>query len=369
MGVPWEERVARRALMAVLVTWVPLLVLSAVQGLAYGQQVRIPFLRDFAAYARFLVGLPLLIFSEVGIDKGLKTAVTHFLKSGLVKYGDLPSFEALIRRVTRLRDSALPEIALLALACFPSVLRQNLELPIHGMSSWEWAPAGSGTLSYAGWWFNLVSAPLIRFLLFRWLWRICLWASFLWRVLKLDLALTPAHPDKVAGTGFLSDAQSRFSLIAFAIGAMITGLVGNAIAYEGATLTGLKFVIPGYCVLVIVFLAAPLLPLAPTLLELRRRGLREYGALATGYTQMFDAKWIHGKPPEGEALLGSADIQSLADLSNSFALVNGMRLVPIDKRTILNLVVAAVLPMTPVLILAAAGDPFVRTALRLLMKI
>ncbi len=60
---------ARRAALSVLLTWFPLLVLSAAQGLAIGHRVRIPFLYDFAAYTRFLIALPLLILAEGPIGK------------------------------------------------------------------------------------------------------------------------------------------------------------------------------------------------------------------------------------------------------------------------------------------------------------
>jgi hypothetical protein len=169
-----------------------------------------------------------------------------------------------------------------------------------------------------------------------------------------------------AGIGFLSGAQLRFSPITLACGAVVAGQLGNAVAYEGATVAGLKFIIIAYCSLATLVLLAPLLLLLPTLLPVKRRGLLEYGALAAGYTQTFDAKWIHGGPPEGEALLGSSDIQSLADLSNSFAIVRGMRVAPIDKRTLIGSAIAAVLPMVPVLILGTPADQLIRTVLKLL---
>jgi hypothetical protein len=112
------------------------------------------------------------------------------------------------------------------------------------------------------------------------------------------------------------------------------------------------FTIIAYCAVATIVLVAPLLLLVPTLVPVKKRGLFEYGALATGYTQMFDAKWVHGRPPEGETLLGSSDIQSLADLGNSVAIVREMRTVPIDKRTLIGLALAAALPMAIVLILA-----------------
>jgi hypothetical protein len=369
LGAAEEKRirVMRRALGAVLVTWLPLLLLSAAQGLAFGKHIPIPFIQDFAVNVRFLIALPLLVVSEVAIDRRVRITVKHFLKSGLVTETELPSFEAVIEKVTRLRDRVLPEVVILVVACLPSLSVHGSEILMSSVSSWHLVKTPSGeTLSYAGWWFGLISAPIYRFLLLRWVWRMFLWASFLWRISKLNLVLIPTHPDMAAGIGFLSDAQLKFGLIAFACGAVVAGQMGNAIAYEGATVGGIKFTIITYCVIATLVLTAPLLLLAPRLLAVKKRGLLEYGALATGYTQAFDGKWVHGRPPESETLLGSADIQSLADLGNSFAIVRGMRTAPIDKGTLIGLAIAAALPMAPVLILGTPADQLIRTVLKLL---
>lgn len=48
-----------------------------------------------------------------------------------------------------------------------------------------------------------------------------------------------------------------------------------------------------------------------------------------------------------EALVGSADIQSLADLGNSYEVVQSMRLVPVTRDTIVFIVAATLLPVVP----------------------
>jgi hypothetical protein len=369
LGATREERVqvAHRALMAVAYTWLPLLILSAAQGLAFGNQVRIPFLRDFAVNIRLLIALPLLVLSEVGIDRRLRTTVNHFLSSGLVTEAALPSFEAVLERILRLRDRWFPEIVMLVIAYLPSLSIHTQELVTGNISSWHLTRTPSGErLSYAGWWFGLISAPCFRFLMLHWVWRIYLWASFLWRVSRVNLALVPTHPDMAAGLGFLSEAQLKFGAIAFAMSSSVAGQLGNVIAYTGATVGGLKYVILAYCVCAVLLLVAPLLLVTPALIVVRKQGLLDYGALATAYTQRFDAKWVHGRPPAGETLLGSADIQSLADFGNSFAIVRDMRTCPIDKRTLVGLILAAALPMAPVLIFGTPADQLVSAVWKLI---
>jgi hypothetical protein len=105
LGHAGDERqeVIGRALVLVFITWLPLLIFSLVQGLAYGTQVTIPFLRDFAVNVRFLVALPILILAESAIDRRWRTLVLQFPRSGLVGREEFPAFEAAIERTNPLR--------------------------------------------------------------------------------------------------------------------------------------------------------------------------------------------------------------------------------------------------------------------------
>jgi hypothetical protein len=251
-----RQRVVLRAVVIALITWFPLLVLSLIQGPAYGTHIRIPFLRDIAVNARLLVAVPILILAESGIDKRWCILVLQFLKSGLVPEKELPSFEAAIERTTRLRDRVLPEALMLAAAFLPLILTRT-EFLMSGVSNWH--STGSGEVTMAGWWFNLVSTPIVRFLLLRWLWRMFLWTTFLWRVSSINLYLVATHTDLSAGLGFLSEGQKAFSPIVFACGAIVSGQVANTIAYQGSTLSSQKFPMIVYGVLAILLLVAPLL--------------------------------------------------------------------------------------------------------------
>jgi len=158
-------------------------------------------------------------------------------------------------------------------AIFPSIIFKT-ELLMSGVSNWHTSSAGSGELSLAGWWFNLVSTPFFRFLMFRWLWRLFLWTSFLWRVSRMNLYLVATHTDMAAGLGFLSDGQNAFSPIVFAGGAVIAAQVGNTIAYQGATLSSQKLPMIAYGIIAVILLVAPLLVVSPVLLKIKRKALR-----------------------------------------------------------------------------------------------
>ncbi|HEY7558236.1 MAG TPA: hypothetical protein VIH18_25865, partial [Candidatus Binatia bacterium] len=72
--------------------------------------------------------------------------------------------------------------------------------------------------------------------------------------------------------------------------------------------------------------------------------------LAERYVREFDAKWLRGGAPAGAPLVGSADIQSLADLANSFEVVRTMQLAPITRDALLRLVAATLVPVVPLLL-------------------
>ena len=366
LGLAGDERrlVLRRALVVILIAWLPLLLLSLAHGLAWGRQIKIPFIRDFAINVRLLIAAPILILAESRIDRRWHTLVVEFLKSGLVGEKELPSFEAVIERTSRWRDGVLPEVFLALVAFFPSVFIVKTELLMSGFSNWH--TLGTGGVSAAGWWFNLVSTPIFRFLLLRWILRMFLWTSFLWSVSRIKLFLVATHTDLAAGLGFLSEGQKAFSPIVFAGGAVIAAQVGNAIAYQGQSLSSLKFPMIAYGVLAVIFLVAPLLVVAPVLRQVKRRALLEYGAQVTIHNQLFDQKWVQRKEPAGETLLGNPDASSLADLGSSFTVVRQMGLVPIDKPTLIALAISAALPMLPVVLYATPTDELIRAILKML---
>ena len=348
----------RRAVFFALFTWLPLLVFSAWKGLAYGEQIQIPFLFDFTASVRFLLSVPLLIAAEIVLDSRTREVIGHFPRSGLLPEKEWNPFAVAVEKVAQLRNSSMAEIAIVGL-----ILLITLGLRIESspsISSWQILLTDSGAArTPAGWWYLLVSRPVFQFLMLRWLWRISVWFWFLWKVSRLDMELTATHPDGAAGLGFLSLAQSKFGIIIFAGSAVLAADIGKEIVFGGASLFDYQKYVLGYVLLILIIFLSPLLVFSPRLFEVKRRGLLEYGALASRYTRLFHRKWVRGEAPEGEPLVGSADIQSLADLGGSFEVVRKMKPVPIDLYTLISLAGPAVAPMLPLLLTVFPLDEIV----------
>jgi hypothetical protein len=361
-----RRRVINRALIATLLCWFPLVAFSFLQGLALPPKVTVPFLYDYAVHLRFLIALPILILAESAIDRRWNILAQEFVRSGLVEKNEISNYETVIQKITRLRDRALPEVVMLVVAYSAPIFFGKAELLMARVSNWHRLGETSTELSWAGWWFWLVSAPIFRFLLLRWIWRMALWTLFIWRVSKLKLYLVATHTDLAAGLGFLSEGQKAYGPVVFAGGTVIAGSVLNAIRYEGETLSSLKVPMIAYGVMSVFVLVVPLLVVTPLLLGVKRKALREYGGLLTRHNQSFDEKWIRDPSIPAEKILGDPDPSSLADLGTSFDVVRRMSIVPIDKPTLISLVLAAALPMIPAILLVTPADEVVSAVLKML---
>jgi hypothetical protein len=355
----------RRVLALAAVAWLPLLALSAWDGDLWGGTIRVPFLKDVAAQLRFLIVLPLLIISESVAHKRLQPVAQRFLEQGLIPAGARQQFDAAIASARRLRNSPWAEALLLALVYGVGVLffwRREAALELSG---WYGVTVG-GRLqpSPAGWWMGLVSLPLLQFLLLRWYFRQFIWARLLWQVSRVQLDIMPAHPDRAGGLGFLAPVSYVFAPLMLAQGTLLAGLMANRIIFAGATLAQFKVECIGVATVMLLLVLGPLLVFYPQLARAKRAGLREFSMLGQRYVREFDQKWGRGAKQD-EPLVGSADIQSLADLGNSFEVVKGMRPVPFNLQSILQVAVFTLLPCCPLILTMISLEDLLKRLLKI----
>jgi hypothetical protein len=342
------ELLGQRILVISLLAWLPLLVLSALEGQALGGIAAVPFLLDVEVHVRFLVVLPLLIIAELVVHQRMRFVVRQFLERHLIPENVLPRFERALASAFRLRNSVLAEMLLIGLVYVIGIQlfwRQYVALQA---ATWYGMPTAEGLkLSVTGMWFGYVSLPLFQFLLIRWYFRMFIWMRFLWQVSRIDLSLIPTHPDRVGGLGFLSNTVYAFIPLAVAHGALLSGSIANRIFHLGAALPEFKIEIAFFVIFMQVLVLGPFLVFAPQLAHAKRTGLREYGTLAGRYVREFDSKWLRGTAQANEPLVGSADIQSLADLANSFEVVRTMRIAPVTRDAVIQLAALTLVPVLP----------------------
>ena len=343
--------VNRRIVAGVLITWVPLFLLSVPAGAAWWGQVTVPFLFNAEVHARFLIAMPLLTVAELGVHLRMRHIVSRFIERELVPVAAIPRLMATIDAATRLRNSLVVEILLIVLIyALGAPMREYLAADTVTWATASTAGDGFNTWSPAGWWQAMISLPLFQFLLLRWYFRMFIWARFLWQVSRIELVLVPTHPDGVGGLGFLSQVVYAFTPILLAHGVLLAGVIADRIFFNGATLSQFTLEIAGAVGVLVLMVLGPLVVFAGQLAAARRAGLAEYGGLAQQYVKAFDAKWLRGGARTGASLLGSPDMQSLADLSQTFDRIRAMRLVPFSKETILQLALVTAAPLAPLLL-------------------
>jgi hypothetical protein len=361
------QLVPRRALAMAVLAWVPLLLLSMAEGNAWGDNVALPFLKDIETHLRLLIAVPLLILAEVKVHQRLHLIVRSFAENGLIPDTARQRFEAAIASAMRLRNSVMAELLLIVIVYTVGlyVWRNQVSLEV---GSWFLAVgSGPARLTPAGWWAALVSMPVFQFLMFRWYFRFFIWARFLWQVSRIDLNLEPMHPDGTAGLRFLALTGRAYSLFLLAMGTVLAGMVANRIFYAGAKLLDFKVEIIGWVAVLVLLILGPLLMFVPQLQAVRSKGMLEYSRLGQSYASKFDGKWnCAGRPPD-EPLLGSADIQSLADLRNAFMVIEGMRLTPFGMQNVTSLAAYVLLPIAPLLLTMFSVEQLAERLLKALL--
>ena len=354
LATPALELMQRRIIFISLFAWLPLLILSVVDGKAWGG-AGLPFLYDIEMQIRFLVALPLFIAAELVVHHRLGEVMGQFIERGIITKEVLPRFREVIASALKLRNSVAMELILFILIFVGGhtlwkTMSGETEIATTTGTWYATANNGGTEFSPAGYWYNFVSRPLFQFIVVRWYFRLFIWARFLWQSSRLDLKLIPTHPDRAAGLGFLGLAVVAFAPLLLAHGAMLAGLMANPIFFAGAKLTDFMMEIIGGVAFLLLITLGPMLSLSPRLIQVKRTGLHEYGVLASRYVREFDLKWLRSGAPKNEHLIGSGDIQSLADLGNSFQVIRDMRPFPFGTDTIIQLAVFALIPVAPLVL-------------------
>jgi hypothetical protein len=328
-----------------LLSWIVLALLALLEG---GDMVRFFSLALIGAHARLLVAIPLFFIAESELAPRFSTFVRYIVRSGVVPQQAVPSLQALTARTMRLQQSWLAEVVCLAAALLASLLASRVGMA--GATA-VFDPDLAPHAPLAAAWYWGVCLTMFRFLALRWIWRILLWSHFLWRLSRLELHLVPTHPDRAGGLGNLEIVHVHFCTLIASISvveaaAFAEDLVRGVMSFEG--------IYPAFAVLlvidVVIFLS-PLLLFTRRLWSCRLQGLDDYMELAGRYVAGFEHKWMARGVAPNEPLLGSPDVQALADMSSTVAVVVEMRIAPISPRLLIAFATAALLPLLPLLLL------------------
>lgn len=255
------------------------------EGLASHELSARNFFADFAAYAQFLIGLPLFVLAEAVVNRATRDAAHQFLGTDIVRPADQPQVLRVHATVRRLRCSFWPDIACLGVAAALSFAIWHTEMGFPStQQTWHTKIMdGVRVLTSTGRWEFLVALPLQMYWWLRIIWKIALWYYYLHQVSRLRLDLRASHPDRTGGIAFVSAVQAKFSLVILAYGiSNVAATVGYKLAIEGASLDMPPVWGPlvGFAVLAPILFTAPLLSFTAQLRSAKERALRRYRDLA-----------------------------------------------------------------------------------------
>ncbi len=362
------QRLHREAFVLAIIAWLPLLLLSALQGHAWGGVIKVPFLHDIEASARFLIALPVLVIAEVVVHKRISPLARRFTERRIVVTEDLPRFNAAMNSALRGRDSVAVEGILLVLVYTFGlwVWRSHLAL---GEPTWYEIPTEkSFHLTLAGYWYVLVSIPIFQFILLRWYVRLAIWFQLLWRISRLNLRLSADHPDRSGGIGFLGECSYAFGPILFAQGVLLSGLIASRVMYEGRSLLSFKMEAAGFVGFFVLAVLGPLLMFTPRLELAKYRGSAEYGRLANRYQFYFEEKWIRAGSVAIEELPGASELKPMVELGSIYSNIRQMRLVPFGLGDITRLAATTAAPLLPLLLTTFSPAEVAKLIVRVVFK-
>jgi len=358
--------VIRRMLLFVLLTWLPLLILTGVEGNLYSSEPRRAFLLDFGALARYVIAGPLLFVAEAVCIRVLSDMARRFAELCPATAADQSGLIAALASIRKLRDAPLAAIGFAAIVCAISVAAIR-SVPLSDLPLWHASGTDGVARSWAGWWSSLVSLPLLLLLLMSWIWRLLLWTRFLLLVSRLNLNLIPTHPDKSAGVGFIGYSLRAFCLAGSALGAIVAGAVANQVLHDGAGLADFNYMVAGVVVFTVVLFTAPLLTFSRKLAGIWARGVHDYGKLASDFGRQFELEWFGGGEQARKSMLDRGDFSAATDLYQVADRIHDLRIVPVDLLSVVALAGATLLPFVPIVFIVFPFDALLKGVVGLFM--
>lgn len=335
------------------IMWFPLVLISFISGtlFSFDKSIKIPFLYDLLTNARFLISFPLIFFSIKIINNLISKSFDHFLSTEIIFKDDQGKFKQISDSFYKFKDSNLSNTIILIFSYFWTFYFWRDTEDISGINTWRFFGANDLGLQPVGYWYYIISIPFYQFFLFKMIWTFFIWSFSLLRISRLKLNLSSSSPDGAGGLAFLGYTQISFGLLGFAQNVTLSAGIANLIKYNNESFLDYRYnIITGILVFSLVYIS-PLMFFSKQMFKTKMLTLFEYSKLGLVYGTSFENKWIKKKLPQTEEpFLGTADIQSLADLSNSVKMVQDQLIFPLRLTTFIVFFVFLLIPYLPLLL-------------------
>jgi len=295
-----------------------------------------PMARDLSIHARCLVAVPLLVVAEVLLGRLVARISTSLAREGVIAPDELPRLDALLARVRRVHRSPLLTIALALVTGI-------------GAARWWLVDANAATPSAARWAYVFATLPISLFVAGRLIAAWALWCATLVGIARLRLTPLVLHADRVGGLLSLALPTGAFAVGVVGLASVVSASWATRLLAGQVTLPSLAPALGALLAAVLVVGLGPLVLFAPLLVRLRLEGQQRYAALSCSYARQFAGRWLTDGTPgtDDPALLGSGDIEPLSEMYSIFAQVRSIRPLVFTRREVLQLAVAVVAPMVP----------------------
>ncbi len=343
-----DENTVVRILVLTGIAWLPLVILTFIDGTLFNKDVTIPFIKDVAPYIRCLVVIPLLVIADNIIEPMMARVMSYLKTSGLVPDTETEKLNDAVNKMAYLMNNKWILLMLLTLAIlFSFYMRSDYDemWTERGVTSWM-LQLDNGVVdeTLAGSWFLLVTSPLVSFLVYRWMWRFIIWSIFLKRVSKVKLELRASHTDLAGGLGVIGVGHAIFIIVFFILATLLSSDLAANMLYEEEVLVSVKQIVMVFIVLSIIVIMVPLMFFVRQLVDLKHNALVEYSTLQNQISNDFHKHWIK---QEADDMVDSMQPSAMADYSAVFDNVKNMRMVPFDTKMIVFMAGTLLVPFLP----------------------
>ena len=343
-----DENTVVRILVLVGMAWIPLVILTFVDGTLFNKDITMPFIKDVTPYVRCLVVIPLLVMADNVIEPMMARVINYLKTSSLVPDSVKQILNDAVEKMAYLMNNKWILLVLFLLAIsFSFFMRSDYDemWTERGVTSWM-LQLNNGVVdeTFAGTWFLLVTSPLVSFFVYRWVWRFAIWSVFLKRVSRVKLELCASHTDLAGGLGVVGVSHALFVIVFFILATLLSSDLASNMIYEEEALLSMKQVAMVFIVLCIIVILLPLMFFARQLVDLKHAALAEYSKLQNQISNDFHKHWIKD---ESEGLVDSMHPSAMADYSAVFENVSNMRLLPVEPKLIIALAGILLIPFLP----------------------
>lgn len=341
-----------RILVPFIICWLPLALITLIQGSFWTGNMDTSFITNFDIQARLLITMPILILAERLVSSHLAQIIYQFKNSGIVNKEDYKAFDQNIERKLKFLNSRFSYIAIFIL-CYAQVIGVlSYESENTSVLSWQIVQnAGDVSLNFAGKWSALISRPFVLFLFYRWFLRIVIWGMILFKISRLNLNLFAVHPDLAGGIGFLGYSIRYFSPIAFAISATVVGNMADFMLIEGLQLVDLKLQMAGYLIFITLLFTLPLFSFTSKLINAREQSVYENNDFANGIYRELRSKLQKGYEKVNAEDLSSPDYSAASDLSGIVNNALSMKFLPFGLKDMIPMWAMTALPFLAIVLL------------------